>query len=203
MMLFSGNPISGSRSIRDYRRLTSARRRRARMDAMESTYLYALASISTTFVGFSALIMMVRQALGDGLSELAAWITRTFVQLGFLVTADAMTPPLLALCGFSDDFIWRLCSGVIGAIMLIFVATYPTRRRAVAGRPAPVFVYLDLFLLFGPIRILALNVGGRNVTELPLGRDGGLYAAALTGVLFISGIGSLHALAALRPQSRE
>jgi hypothetical protein len=111
-------------------------RRRARMDAMESTYLYALASISTTFIGFSALIMMVRQALGDGLSELAAWITRTFVQLGFLVTADAMTPPLLALCGFSDDFIWRLCSGVIGAIMLIFVATYPTRRRAVAGKPA-------------------------------------------------------------------
>jgi hypothetical protein len=202
MMLFSGNPISGSRSIRDYRRLTSARRRRhqlsrplspsafgmamlaesaarsrrrARMDAMESTSLYALASISSTFVGFSALIMMVRQTLGDGLSELAAWITRTFVQLGFLVTAGAMTPPLLALCGFSDDFIWRLRSGVIGAIMLIFVATYPTRRRAVAGKPALVFVYLDLFLLLGPITILALNVGGRNVTELPLGRDGGLY----------------------------
>jgi hypothetical protein len=66
-----------------------------------------------------------------------------------------------------------------------------------------VFVYLDLFLLLGPITILALNVGGRNVTELPLGRGGGLYAAALTGVLFISGIGYLHALGALRPQSRE
>jgi hypothetical protein len=96
---------------------------------MESTYLYALASISTTFVGFSALIMMVRQTLGDGLSELEAWITRTFVQLGFLVTAGAMTPPLLALCGLSDDFIWRLCSGIIGAIMLIFVAAYPTQSR--------------------------------------------------------------------------
>jgi hypothetical protein len=70
------------------------------MDAMESTYLYALASISTTFVGFSALIMTVRQTLGDGLSELEAWITRTFVQLGFLVTAGAMTPLLLAPAAF-------------------------------------------------------------------------------------------------------
>jgi hypothetical protein len=173
------------------------------MDAMESTYLDALASISTTFVGFSALIMTVRQTLGDGLCELEAWITRTFVQLGFLVTAGAMTPPLLALCGFSDDFIWRLCSGIIGAIMLIFVATYPTRRRAVAGMPAPTFVYLDLLLLLAPIAILALNVGGGNVTDVPLGPGGGLYAAALTGVLFISGIGYLHALGALRPQSRE
>jgi hypothetical protein len=173
------------------------------MDATQSTYLYALASISTTFVGFSALIMMVRQTLGDGLSELEAWITRTFVQLGFLVTAGAMTPPLLALCDFSADFIWRLCSGIIGAVMLVFVLTYPTRRRAVAGAPAPAFVFLDLFLLLAPITMLGLNVAGRNVTLMPPRPSGGLYAAALTGVLFISGLGYLHALGALRRQSRD
>jgi hypothetical protein len=173
------------------------------MDATQSTYLYALASISTTFVGFSALIMMVRQTLGDGLSELEAWITRTFVQLGFLVTAGAMTPPLLTLCGFSDDLIWRTCSGIVGAIMLIFVVTYPTRRRAVARKPAPAFVFLDLFLLLGPIAMLAMNVVGQNVLDKPLRPSGGLYAAALTGILFISGLGYLHALGALRRQSRD
>src|SRR5258708_33725667 len=110
------------------------------MDTTETTFLYALASISTTFVGFSALIMMVRQTLGDGLSDLEAWITRTFVQLGFLVTAGALTPPLLALCGYADEPIWRLCSGILGAIMLSLVLTYPPRRRAVAGKSAPAFV---------------------------------------------------------------
>ena len=52
------------------------------MQPSESTFLYALATIATTFEGFSALIMTVRQVLGHGLSELEAWITRTFVQLG-------------------------------------------------------------------------------------------------------------------------
>ena len=173
------------------------------MDKTESTFLYALASISTTFVGFSALIMMARQTLGDGLSELEAWITRTFVQLGFLVTAGAMTPPVLALCGYPDDLIWRLCGGIIGAIMLVFVVTYPARRRAVAGTPAPAFVYLDLFLLLGPIAMLALNVAGQYVSDTPLRPSGGLYAAALTGILFISGLGYLHALGALRRPSRD
>jgi hypothetical protein len=173
------------------------------MDTTASTFLYSLASISTTFVGFSALIMMVRQTLGDGLSDLEAWITRTFVQLGFLVTAGAMTPPLLALCGYPDDLIWRLCSGIVGTMMLVFVVTYPTRRRAVSGKPAPAFVYLDLFLLLGPIAMLALNVIGQILTDKPLRPSGGLYAAALTGVLFISGLGYLHALGALRRQSRD
>jgi hypothetical protein len=168
------------------------------MDATESTYRYALASISTTFVGFSALIMMVRQTLGDDLSELAAWIIRTFVQLGFLMTAGAMTPPLLALCGLSDDFIWRLCSGVIGAIMLIFVATYPTRRRAVAGKPAPVFVYLDLFLLLGPITILALKCDGATAWA----RRRALRRR-VDGRTFHFGHRLPSRARALRPQSRE
>jgi hypothetical protein len=163
------------------------------MEPAASTYLYALSAISTTFVGFSALIMMVRQISGDGLSELEAWITRTFVQLGFFVTAGALTPPLLALCRFEDEVIWCLCSGIFGAAMLIFVLTYPARRRAVAGTSAPAFVYLDLSLLFGAVVLLISNAAGR-----PLAPNAGFYAAGLTGVLFVSGLGSLHALGHLR-----
>ena len=163
------------------------------MEPAASTFLYALATISATFVGFSALIMMLRQTLGHDLSELEAWITRRFVQLGFMVTAGALTPPLLALCRFQEDLIWRLCSGIFGAMMLIFVVAYPARRKAVAGIPAPAFVYLDLFLLLGAAAILVSNAAGR-----PRAPNAGFHAAGLTGVLFVSGLGYLHALANMR-----
>jgi hypothetical protein len=68
------------------------------METSQATYLYALCAASTTFVGFSALIMLVRQSMGGGISELESWITRTFVQLGFKVTAGALSPVALTLC---------------------------------------------------------------------------------------------------------
>jgi hypothetical protein len=163
--------------------------KQVRMQSQESTFLYELATIATTFVGFSALIMTVRQVLGHGLSELEAWITRTFVQLGFLITAGALTPPLLALLGLREALLWRLCSVVFGAILLVFVVTYPRRRRNVAGVRAPWFVYVDLALLFGSIVLLTLNAVG-----WPLAPNAGLYAAGLTEALFVSGLGYLHAL---------
>jgi hypothetical protein len=158
-----------------------------------STYLYALGSISTTFVGFSALIMMVRQIYGAGLSELEAWITRIFVQLGFLVTAGALTPPLLVLCGLQGEIIWRVCSGTVGAVMLMFVVTYPARRRAAAGKSAPIFVRVDLVLLTIPVALLILNAAG-----WPRAPNAGFHAAGITGVLFVSGLGYLHALGELK-----
>jgi hypothetical protein len=162
----------------------------------ESTFLYELATIATTFVGFSALIMTVRQTLGHGLSELEAWITRTFVQLGFMITAGALTPPLLALHGLREDLIWRICSTVFGAVMAVFVVTYPGRRRAVSGHPAPAFVYWDLVLLFGSIALLVLNAA-----SWPFAPNAGFYAAGLTMALFVSGLGYLHALGNL-PRNR-
>jgi hypothetical protein len=102
-------------------------------------------------------------------------------------------PPLLDLCHLPSLIIWQLCSGTFAIIMLIFVVTYPARRRAVAGKPAPPFVYLDLILLGGTITDLALNALGQ-----PLAPNAGMYAAGLTGVLFVSGLGYLHALGNLR-----
>ena len=104
-------------------------------------------------------------------------------------TAGALTPPLLALLGWRDELLWRPCSAVFGAILLVFVVTYPKRRRGAAGRPAPVFVYLDLVLLSGSIALLTLNAVGR-----PWAPNAGFYAAGLTEALFVSGLGYLHAL---------
>jgi hypothetical protein len=163
------------------------------MEAAESTYFYALCATSTTFVGFSALIMLVRQSMGDGVSELEAWITRTFVQLGFKVTAGALSPAALALCHVRTMVIWRLCSAVLATVLFLFVVTYPSRRRRVARAPAPLFVYLDLFLLLAACSVLASNATGWTLEP-----NAGLYAIGLTSILFVSGLGYLHALGAVR-----
>ena len=163
------------------------------MESAASTYLYALCATSTTFVGFSALIMLVRESMGGGVSELEAWITRTFVQLGFKVTAGALSPAALAPCHVRTIIIWRLCSAALAGVLFVFVVTYPSRRRAVARQLAPLYVYLDLCLLFCAGAVLSSNAIG-----WPLEPSAGLYAVGLTSILFVSGLGYLHALGAAR-----
>lgn len=151
-------------------------------------YLYALAQISTAFVGFSALIALLREALGDGVSRLEAWVTRVFVQLGFTVTASALTPVVLIMCGAPPLLVWRAASGVVGTFVLIFSATYPWRRFAVSGRRAPLFVYADLVLL-ASTSVFLLYVAAASV-RLPAA----WYAAGITAVFLVSGLGYIHAL---------
>jgi hypothetical protein len=161
------------------------------IDPAAVSLLYVVCTTSVSFVGFSALVMSVRQGLSGGISTLEAWITRTFVQLGFLVSAGALTPPVLAVCQARADITWRLCSGAMGVVLLIFAGTYPSRRSAVSGVPTPKFVRMDLGLLVAVTAVLLFNSLG-----WPVRPSAGLYAAGLVGVLFVSGLGYLHALGA-------
>src|SRR6516225_9544483 len=78
------------------------------MTPAASGYLYTLAALSITFVGFSALVIVLRQTLGGDLSRLDLLLTKIFVQLGFLVAGAALMPPLLALLQCPEPLVWRL-----------------------------------------------------------------------------------------------
>jgi hypothetical protein len=168
------------------------------MELAPTTYLFALASIATTFVGFSAIIMTFRQTSGAGLSPLDAWITLVFIQLGFLVTAGSLSPPLLELCGVPSSLIWRLCGGAVGAVVVVFAASYPPRRRAVSEERTPLFVWIELSLLTGSTVILLGNAVGR-----PLPPNPGSYSVGLTGILFTAGFGYLYALGSRNREVRR
>jgi hypothetical protein len=163
-----------------------------------AAYLFALGAISTTFVGFSALIMIFRQTAGGGLSPLDSWITLVFIQLGFLVTAGSLAAPLLVLCGLAEPQVWRLCSGLLAAAIAVFAASYPARRHAVSGVRTPAFVWFDLLLLALCTAVLSANAAGR-----PIAPAAASYALGLTGVLFTAGVGYLHALGALHRETRR
>ena len=161
-----------------------------------AAYLATLASVSTTFVGFSALLMVFRQTVGGGLTRLDSWITLVFIQLGFLVTAGSLTPHVLWLCGVPEPWVWRACSAVLCALVAAFAVSYPARRHAVSRRGTPTYVWLDLVLLAACIGVLGANAWGWPGAPGPGG-----FAFGLTGVLFVAGLGYLHALGALHEQA--
>jgi hypothetical protein len=165
------------------------------MDLAGSNYLYTLATVSVTFVGFSALVIVLRQTFGGELSKLDILIARIFIQLGFMVAASAMLPPLLALFLLPQPLIWRCCSLCTAIPSFLFAVTYPARRRAASGVPTPLAIWIDVVLLVCAALVLMCNSLAIGVTPAP-----GPFAGALTGILFISGWAYLQALNTLLGQ---
>src|SRR6516164_7889222 len=119
-----------------------------------SGYLYTLATLSITFVGFSALVIVLRQTLGGDLSRLDLLLTKIFVQLGFLVAGAALLPPLLALLRCPEPLVWRISSAIAAAL---FALSYPTRRRAASGDSTPWIVWVDVGALLIAAALLTAN----------------------------------------------
>ena len=159
------------------------------MELQGATYLFTLAALSVTFVGFSALVIIIRQTLGGQMSQLEILITRIFIQLGFMVTAGAMLPPLLALFELPPPLIWRISSLAAAIPSFLFAVTYPARRRAASGVPTPLVIWLDVMVLLAAVAVLILNCAGIGIAPGP-----GPFAAALTVILFLSGWAYLQAL---------
>jgi hypothetical protein len=161
------------------------------MEPTGSAYLYALAAVSVTFVGFAALLLIFRQARGEPMTKYEGYFLLSFMQSGFIVTGGALLPPVLALCGLSAPTVWRV-SGVIMAIpILVFVATLPGRRRAATSAPTPRYVQVLSLCQLVIALYLASNVNGASTAA-----GVGPYAAAMTGLFFSVVIAYIIALSA-------
>src|SRR5215469_4057354 len=149
------------------------------MEPTGSTYLYALAAVAITFVGFSALLVIFRQARGDALTRYESYFVLSFIQPGLIVTGGALLPSVFALYGLPVAAVWRLSSIVVAVPIVVFVTTLPSRRRAATGRKTlPLYVgalgSLDLIIAV----YLLVNAAGMA------GSNGvGPYAASLTALL--------------------
>jgi hypothetical protein len=99
------------------------------MEAPGATYLYALATLAMTFVGFCAIVIVLRQTIGKELSGFHVLLTRLYIEAGFATTAFCMLPPLLAWSGVPLPAVWRASSATIVLVMLLYGWAYPRRRR--------------------------------------------------------------------------
>jgi hypothetical protein len=164
------------------------------MDLPGATYLFTLAVVSTTYVGFAALLVGLRQAKGSRLTSYDAYFTLTFIQLGFIVTISGLMPSLVVLYGWPLSIVWRISSVFAAIPVLWFVWRLPGRRRAATGMPVPVIVRTLLTIQAATAVMLLVN------GAITLEKAGAIYATAVTVVLVSSGVAYLVALQVIRPE---
>jgi hypothetical protein len=146
-------------------------------------YLYTIATVGMTFAGLSVLTMILRQMLGGRITKWDSWVTRTWVELGFMTTLGSILPPLLILFAAPAPIAWRISSGVMAVILGSWALTFPRRRKAVNPTRLPLQVVM--FSLAMDIAALALAA---NAIVVPGELLTGVYAAAVTAILIAAGL---------------
>ena len=109
-----------------------------------SGYLYTLAVLAITFVGFTAIVVILRQSVGGKFLPIDAVVARLFMVWGFTVTYAAMLPVLLAAYDLGAEQVWKISSLASGTILLGVNACYPILRRRATGEPTPSHVQLHV-----------------------------------------------------------
>jgi hypothetical protein len=148
-----------------------------------SAYLYTIATVGMTFAGLSVLTMILRQMLGGQMTKWDSFVSRTWVELGFMTTFGSILPPLLILFAVPAPIAWRIPSGVMAVLLGCWALTFPRRRLAVNRTRLPIPVVI--FSLALDIAALALAA---NAIVVPVERLAGVYAAAVTAILIGAGM---------------
>ena len=148
-----------------------------------SGYLYTIATVGMTFTGLSVLTMILRQMLGGRMTKWDSFVTRTWVELGFMTAFGSLLPPLLMLLGAPAPIAWRLASGVLAVILGSWALTFPRRRRTVNPTRLPVQVVI--YCVAMDIAALAFAA---NALAVPSEFFAGVYVAAVTAILIGAGL---------------
>jgi hypothetical protein len=148
----------------------------------ESDYLFRVAALSLSFVGFSAVVVTLRGALGGELSDRHLRLVRLYIEGGLLVTALALVPTLLNLLHVPDTVIWRVASAAAGAIFTFVLLIQFRRRRAIEPGRFPLWV-----VLINAISVVAVAGLWFNVAGMPYAPNVGPYAVILTWALCVFG----------------
>ena len=152
------------------------------MTPPESDYLLRLAGLSLSFVGFSAVVVTLRGALGGELSDRHLRLVRLYIEGGFLVTALALIPALLNLLHLPDSVTWPLSSAAAASIFTVLLLIQYRRRRTVEPGRFPLWVIIVYVVSVIAVAALWLNVAGT-----PFSPNVGPYAVVLTWALGVFG----------------
>ena len=148
-----------------------------------SGYLYTIATVGMTFAGLSVLTMIFRQLLGGQMTKWDSFVSRTWVELGFMTTFGSILPPLLILFEAPAPIAWHISSGIMAVILGGWALTFP--RRRLAANPTRLPLQVVIFSLAMNIAALALAA---NAIVVPVERLAGVYAAAVTAILIGAGM---------------
>jgi hypothetical protein len=105
------------------------------MELPGSGYLYTLATLAMTFVGFCAIVLVFRQSMGAQSSKFHRYASHVYLELGLTSAAFAMLAPLLAACDLPTELVWRVSSALIAVALIVH--SWLVLKRFKANRPGP------------------------------------------------------------------
>ena len=114
------------------------------MELPLSGYLYTLAALAMTFVGFSAIVISLYQTSGKSPNiKLLRQHARGYIELGLSSVGAAMLAPLLAACGLSALLAWKWSSLVIAIGLTLHVYLVFKRFFTLAKGRIPMRVWIN------------------------------------------------------------
>jgi hypothetical protein len=116
------------------------------MELAGSGYLYTLAMLAVSYVGFTSIVLILRQSVGSKFLPIDAVVARLFMVWGFTVTYGAGMPPMLAAFEVKPAAAWQISSLVSGAFLLAANASYPWLRKRATGEATPLHVTAALLI---------------------------------------------------------
>jgi hypothetical protein len=151
------------------------------MELPGTSYLYTMAVLGITFIGFSAIVMQLRQSLGRKLRAFDALFAHVYMEFGLIITVGSMLPPLLAFWKLAPAMVWYMSRGLVGLPLVVFGLTYPRRRRVASDEPTPSYVRLNVscVILIGLTLLL-------NATGVLRERSDAVFLTALTVFLLFA-----------------
>ena len=159
------------------------------MESSATSYLLTMAVLGMTFMGFAAIVMLLRQTLGSHLRVFDTLFARVYMEFAVIVSMGAMLPPLLMFWELPTGAVWRLSSGLVGILLLWIGLSYPARRRAVTGEPTPRYVRVNVTIIV--LISLTLLIAATGMLHE---RSGPVFLAALTVFLAFALVAWLRAL---------
>ena len=111
------------------------------MELPNAAYLYTLALIAIGYVGFTAIVLILRQSLGGALSSLDALVARLFMVRGFVITYLSMAPMFLAGFELGPTKVWQISSAFAGLTLIVVHVGYQLLRARITGKPTPLHLW--------------------------------------------------------------
>jgi hypothetical protein len=147
------------------------------MELPGSGYLYTIAVLAMTFVGFTSIVLVFRQNVRA--SPITALHSHGYLEFGFSAAAFAMLPPLLFTFDLTPHVIWRSTSLVM-AIVMIGHHWFTLHRFQQASGRLPLRFLINSGMTLVVVIVLLANAAGS-----PFEPQLGPVAAGATWRLFI------------------
>jgi hypothetical protein len=153
------------------------------MEIQGAAYFYALAAAAMAFSAFSAIVIIIRQTMGAGLTPFQLALTRVFIERGFYVALLSFLPMLLAIFELPHILIWQICSAAAALILAAWHLDDALRRYpAVRTKRQPKFACVNWAITSCAVLMLVCNAA-----SVPYSTQAGPYALAIAWILIQGG----------------